>query len=103
MNTKAIFYTAAALSFCTNYLTLPIAAPVYAEAIKQATASHLMQLASDLRPKHPTVIPPVKVSDMESEQPKQAKVMPPRMDLGQIAAAYPAANSDIIRELLEAN
>lgn len=103
MNTKAIIYGTCAISLMLNYFTLQIAAPVYKESIKQATANHLMHLASDLRPKHPTVIPAVTEADMEADMPRQAKTMPPRMDLGEIATAYPAANSDIIRELLEAN
>lgn len=99
MNTKAIIYGTLFISLTLNYFSIPIAAPVYKEAVKKATAAHLMEMASSLHPQKPTYIPPVQQAALDKAEGK-VKALPPKLELAQ---QYPAGNSDIIRDLLEAN
>lgn len=42
---------------------------------------------------------PVSQGELSATKP-QAMALPPRMDIGKIAATYPAGNSDVIAEIL---
>jgi len=104
MNTKLTIHAVLFASLTLNYFALPIAAPVYKESIKQATAERLMALASDLHPTRPTYIPPVQQATLDRADCKQA-AMPPKLNLDglseqQIAARYPASSNDSIAEIL---
>lgn len=104
MNTRAAFYTAAAISFSVNYFTAPIAGPVLWDSVKSHTAAHLMAFASDLHPTAPTVIPAIKEAAIDEQRVMlnhaESKAMPPTMDLEKLAERYPAANSEFIRQML---
>lgn len=72
-------------------MALPIALPIMQDNLKTATSNKLRAIAEDLKPTT------FKVSKDELAS------MPPRMNLAEIAAKYPAANSDVIAEILENN
>lgn len=88
-------------SVILNILCLPIAAPIMFENAKMATASKLFSMANSLDPK--PEIPKVQKEVLEKATYIPVKVMPPKLDIEKIAIKYPAANSDIIREILENN
>ncbi len=102
-NTKATFYCVACASLVINYFTAPIAAPVIWDSVKSHTAAHLMEMASSLHPQEPTYIPPVQQAALEKAENGKPSTMPDKLPISKIATAYPAGNSDIIRELLEKN
>jgi hypothetical protein len=102
MNTRAILFTVGCMSLVTNYFTAPIAGPVLWDSVKMATSNHLIVAASALRPQSPTVVPAVDISEMKESRAK-GNAMPPRMDVGKLAAAMPEANVDVIAQLLESN
>ena len=86
-------------SLLLNMLSLPIAAPIMLDNAKQATADKLMELSQQLRPS--AEIPKVQRETLEKAVYAPIKAMPPQLDIAKIAAAYPASDSDIIRNLLE--
>lgn len=86
-------------SLLLNMLSLPIAAPIMLDNAKQATADKLMELSQQLRPS--AEIPKVQRETLEKAVYAPIKAMPPELDIAKIAAAYPASDSDIIRNLLE--
>lgn len=91
----AIIYSG--VTTCILYLTLPVAAPIIWQDMKQAIAGHMRDAAQELAPR--AEINPVQVATLAKAQGKE-NVLPPRMDVAQFTAQYPAGNSDIIGEIL---
>lgn len=103
MTLKKHIYGVLCASLIINYFTAPVAAPLIWHDVKQATSDRLIEMASNLRPESPTVVPAVKVADMMDEEWPKQKAMPPRKDVGKLAQAMPTERVDIIAKLLEAN
>lgn len=102
MTLKKHIYGVLCASLIINYFTAPIAAPLIWHDVKQATSDRLIEMASELRPESPTVVPAVTEKEMTDYVPKH-DAMPPRKDVGKLAQAMPTERVDIIAKLLEAN
>ncbi len=91
-------YIIAGLSLCLNYFTAPVAGPIFYDAAKEKLADSFQEWSMALKPR--AEINPVKLETLERAS-KPMAAAPPRMDVTKLAEAYPASQSDIIRNLLE--